>query len=138
VPDLHELTRSLQFELMRVGCFKGTVNGQFDDDTKTAWRRFIKLTSITMPDDVSSDAINAVRGINKRVCPVACPHGEHAEGEACVANEPPPPKHVAKPAPRAPERDAVSAPAQAAPKSSYCQGGPANGVAVSSGSNACR
>jgi hypothetical protein len=53
--------------------------------------------------------------MNKRICPVVCPRGEHAEGEQCVANETPPPKHA-----------------------SYCQGGPANGVAVSSGSNACR
>ncbi len=32
-PDPHELARALQFELTRVGCFNGTVNGQFDDDT---------------------------------------------------------------------------------------------------------
>ncbi len=109
-PDPHELTRLLQFELMRVGCFKGTVNGQFDDDTKTAWHRFIRMTSISMSDDASSDAINAVRGINKRVCPLVCPRGQHAEGEACVANERPPPKRAAaKPA------RAVSGPAAPAP-----------------------
>jgi hypothetical protein len=104
-PDPHELTRSLQFELQRVGCFVGTVNGEFDDDTKTAWHRFIKLTSISMSDDVSPDAINAVRGINKRVCPVQCPHGQHADGEACIANAPPPQAvakaHAASPPPAA-------------------------------------
>ncbi len=87
-PDSHELARSLQFELERVGCFNGVVNGEFDDSTKAAWHRFIKLTSIRMPDEVSSDAINAVRGMNKRVCPVVCPAGEHAEGEQCVGNTP--------------------------------------------------
>ena len=35
-PDPHELTRSLQFELQRVGCFNGVVNGEFDDPTKAA------------------------------------------------------------------------------------------------------
>jgi hypothetical protein len=131
-PDPHELARSLQFELTRVGCFNGTVSGVFDDSTKAAWRRFIKLTSIAMPDDVSSDAINAVRGINKRVCPLVCPHGEHAEGEQCIANAPPPPpKHVAtKPAPDRP------APAAAPASNPYCQGR-ASGVAVSSGANNC-
>jgi hypothetical protein len=89
-PDPHELTRSLQLELQRVGCFKGAVTGQFDDDTKTAWHRFIKLTSISMSDDVSTDAVNAVRGVSKRVCPLECPRGNHAEGETCVANAPPP------------------------------------------------
>jgi hypothetical protein len=69
-PDPRELTRSLQLELQRVGCFKGTVNGQFDEDTKVAWRRFIKLTSISMSDDVSTDEVKAVRGVIKRVCPL--------------------------------------------------------------------
>jgi len=94
-PDPHELTRSLQLELQRVGCFKGTVNGQFDEDTKTAWHRFMKLASITMSDDVSTGTIDAVRGITKRICPLDCPRGQHAEKETCVANAPP--EHDAKP-----------------------------------------
>ena len=135
-PDPHELARSLQFELMRVGCFVGKVTGDFDDDTKAAWHKFIKLTSKNMPDDASSDAINAVRGINKRVCPLICPHGEHAEGNVCVANEPPPPpKHTVKREAPAPAR--APTPAAAAPASNtYCQSR-ASGVAISSGANVC-
>jgi len=133
-PDPHELARALQFELQRVGCFTGTVNGAFDDDTKAAWRRFVKLTSLNMPDDLSPDAINAVRGINKRVCPLACPHGEHVEGNACVANpSPPPPKRAVRDETRGNER-ARPAPAPAAPV--YCQGR-SSGVAVSNSSNNC-
>jgi len=109
VPDPHELTRSLQFELQRVGCFLGTVNGVFDDDTKVAWHRFVKLTSASMSDDVSPDAINAVRGINKRICPLECGHGQHAEGEACVANAPPP-QAVAKAHAAPPPQAARAAP----------------------------
>jgi hypothetical protein len=108
-PNPHELTRALQFELQRVGCFLGTVNGEFDDDTKIAWHRFIKLTSISMSDDVSPDAINTVRGINKRVCPVQCPHGQHVEGEACIANAPPP-QAVAKTHAAAPPAQRAAAP----------------------------
>ena len=106
-PDLHELARSLQLELQRVGCFKGTVNGQFDEDTKSAWHRFMKLASITMSDDVSTGTIDAVRGITKRICPLDCPRGQHAEKETCVANAPP--EHDAKPrrsAEAPPEHDA--------------------------------
>jgi hypothetical protein len=106
-PDPHELTRSLQLELQRVGCFKGNVNGQFDEDTKTAWHRFMKLASITMSDDVSTGTIDAVRGITKRICPLDCPRGQHAEKETCVANAPP--EHDAKPrrsAEAPPEHDA--------------------------------
>jgi hypothetical protein len=110
-PDPHELTRSLQFELMRVGCFNGTVNGEFDDPTKAALQRFIKLTSLSVPNNVSPDAINAVRGFNKRICPLVCQHGQHSEGEACVANEPPPKHAAARAAPvREPTPRAGAAP----------------------------
>jgi hypothetical protein len=111
-PDPHELTRSLQFELMRVGCFSGTVNGEFDDPTKAALQRFIKLTSLSLANGTSPDAINAVRAFNKRVCPLVCQHGQHSEGEACVANEPPPKPAAARAAPaREPTPRARAAPA---------------------------
>ncbi len=92
--DPHELARSLQFELKRVGCFNGAVNGEFDDATRAASRTFAKLTAIKMPDDLSPDAIKAVRGINNRVCPLLCPDGERAQGDRCVAIPPP---HKAEP-----------------------------------------
>ena len=112
-----EMTRSLQFELKRVGCYEGDANGQLDDATKAAWHSFTKLTSITMPDEVSPDAVKAVRAIDKRVCPLLCPTGQHAEADSCVADAPPP-KHVttevdhsrqlqaAKPRPAAPKAHA--------------------------------
>ncbi len=117
--DRDELTRMLQFELKRVGCFNGRVTGEFDDSTKAAWHRFIKLASIgTQPDDLSPDWINAVRGIDKRVCPLACPHGKHAEGESCIANvENPParPRHAVERASPPREPTAQASPPRAAP-----------------------
>jgi ribosomal protein S12 len=86
--DLHELARSLQFELKRVGCFNGAVNGEFDDATRAASRTFAKLASIRMPDELLPEAIKAVRGIDKRVCPMACPDGERAQGDRCIAIAP--------------------------------------------------
>jgi hypothetical protein len=112
-PNPHELVRMLQVELKRVGCLDGVVSGEFDDSTKAAWHRFIQLTSIRMPDELSSDAINAVRGINKRVCPVVCPAGEHAEGEQCVGNPPKPVTTDAAPSRSAPTPK-VPAPARRA------------------------
>jgi hypothetical protein len=88
VSDPHELARSLQFELKRVGCFTGVVDGEFDDPTKAAWQRFIKLTSLSVADVPSSDAINAVRDFNKRVCPLVCAKGQHVDGDSCVADAP--------------------------------------------------
>jgi uncharacterized caspase-like protein len=85
----HELARSLQFELKRVGCFDGSVNGEFDEATRAAWHKFAKTARIELPDQLSADALKAVRGIDKRVCPLLCPDGEHAQGERCIANAPP-------------------------------------------------
>ena len=108
-PDPHELARSLQVELQRVGCFNDTVNGEFNDATKAALQRFIRLTSLSIPVDLSADAINSVRAITKRVCPLVCPGGKHANGEVCVSNPPPPPK------PTAARRPPKPPPSQAAP-----------------------
>jgi hypothetical protein len=108
--DPHELTRLLQFELKRVGCFDGAVNGEFDDATKAAWHSFTKLTSINMPDNVSYDSIKAIQGINQRVCPLVCPAGERAEGEQCVGSSPRPVTTDAAPSHPAPTPKA-SAPA---------------------------
>jgi hypothetical protein len=102
--DPHSLALSLQFELKRVGCFNGAMNGEFDAATRAAERSFAKLASIKMPEGLSLDAIQAVRGFDKRVCPLICPEGEHAEDERCVATAPPGKAVEHKPGSRRPER----------------------------------
>jgi hypothetical protein len=97
--EQHELARSLQLELKRIGCFDGAVNGEFDEPTRMAWRKFAKIASIKLPDLLSADALKAVRGIDKRVCPLLCPEGEHAQGDHCIAKAPrktPPAKKTAE------------------------------------------
>ena len=86
--DAHELARSLQFELKRVGCFVGTANGEFDDATRAAWYSFGKVVLIKLPDEETPDAVKAVRAIEKRVCPLVCSDGERAKGDRCVAIAP--------------------------------------------------
>jgi hypothetical protein len=114
--DAHESTRLLQLELKRVGCFAGDVNGEFDDATKAAWQSFTRLTSIGRPDDAAPDAIKAVRGMDRRVCPLVCPAGGHAEGDLCVVDAPLPksvtPEPVPAPAPP-PPKNATTEPAPA-------------------------
>ena len=56
--DPHQLVRSLQLELKRVGCFNGAINGEFDDATRAATRTLSKLSSIELPDK-TPDAIKA-------------------------------------------------------------------------------
>ncbi len=108
-------TRSLQIELKRVGCYQGDVTGQFDDATKAAWHSFASLASVAMPDDVSADALKAVRGVGKRVCPLVCPSGQHGEGDLCVANAPPPASAASATEPSRPAPAAKPRPAPAKP-----------------------
>jgi len=83
--DRREFARALQLELKRVGCFDGTVDGEFGNATRAALRNFAKFAAISLPDqDASADAIQAVRGFDKRICPLVCPSGERAEGERCI------------------------------------------------------
>ncbi len=88
-----ELGRSLQLELKRVGCYQGTVNGEFGDATRDALRSFVKYSALNLrPEDLSVDAIKAVRGFDKRVCPLSCQPGERAEGESCIRVTAAPPR----------------------------------------------
>jgi hypothetical protein len=83
--DPKDMTRLLQLELKRVGCFNGAVNGRLDPSTRGALQNFGKLASVSLPDEVlSSDTLKAIRGIDKRVCPLVCKSGERADGDNCV------------------------------------------------------
>jgi TIR domain-containing protein len=120
-PDPRELARSLQFELKRVGCFNGEVSGDFNDDTKAAWGQFVKRTSIGVTDAMSSDAINALRGISKRICPLVCPVGRHVDGELCIGDAPPPRPSV-QPEPKPKQQETV-VDARLLPVGTIIQGG---------------
>jgi uncharacterized caspase-like protein len=83
--EQQELGRSLQLELKRVGCYEGAVNGEFGNATREALRNFVKYSALTLRNDnLSLDAIKAVRSFDKRVCPLSCQAGERAEGDACI------------------------------------------------------
>jgi hypothetical protein len=82
--DSREAARLLQRELKRVGCFDGAVDGEFGDSTRAALRNFAKVAGLTVSIDPSPDSLKAVRGIDKRVCPLVCPSGERVDGDHCV------------------------------------------------------
>jgi len=87
--DPYEVARSLQLELKRVGCFDGAVDGEFNAVTRAALQKFGKLAVIRVPDsEPSLDVLKAVRGIDKRICPLLCQSGERAEGDRCVRTLP--------------------------------------------------
>ena len=106
-PDPAEMARLLQFELQRVGCFTGAVNGEFNAPTRTALKNFAKLASVSVPDELTIDTLKTLRGIDKRVCPPACKAGERAEGDRCVAIAKPEPVEKRASAPAAPRKPAA-------------------------------
>ena len=78
----------MQFELKRVGCFGGNVDGELSSATRDAMRDFAKYASISLPQDgLSPDALKAIREFDKRVCPLVCPSGEHPEGDRCTPHQ---------------------------------------------------
>jgi uncharacterized caspase-like protein len=80
-----EISRALQFELKRVGCYDGVVDGEFGDGSRNALRNFARLAAVNIKaDDLSRDMLEVIRRYDKRVCPLTCRAGERADGERCV------------------------------------------------------
>jgi uncharacterized caspase-like protein len=81
-----EVTRMLQTELKRVGCYGGAVNGDWNVASRRALDGFNKGAGAKFEGKVASlAAVEAVREKQTRVCPLECARGSKAEGEQCVA-----------------------------------------------------
>jgi hypothetical protein len=107
--DPRELARSLQFELTRVGCYKGTVDGEYGRATREALQNFAKLAAVDIKaNELSPEIIKAIREFDKRVCPLVCPAGQIVKDDACVAAPAAAPKKPVATAP-APQRPAPKA-----------------------------
>ena len=81
-----DLARKLQIELRRVGCFTGEADGDWSASSRRAVEMFNKHNGSSLDTKLASlDTLDAVRGKPSRVCPLICGHGQHLEGEQCVA-----------------------------------------------------
>jgi len=88
--DAAELARSLQFELKRVGCFKGSVDGRYDNQTRDALGAFAKRAAVEINATTpTTETVKLIRGYDKRVCPLVCGTNERPVGDQCVAVERP-------------------------------------------------
>jgi len=85
--DPPALTRALQRELKRVGCYPGEPDGTWAPKTKEALAQFARLLKLDISTDVpSSAALQAVIDKRVRVCPLICGSGERNVNGNCVAN----------------------------------------------------
>ena len=84
IPPL-EVARLLQTELKRVGCDPGSTRGEWNDQSRRAMEGFNRHAGAKFDARVASiDALEAVRGIQARVCPLTCGNGMRAEGDQCI------------------------------------------------------
>lgn len=83
--DQADITRLLQAHLKRVGCNAGTVDGNWDDNSRKALDLFNKNANTGFDIKLASlDALDAVRDKTDRVCPLICAKGQRADGDRCV------------------------------------------------------
>lgn len=69
-PPAGDITRALQTELHRVGCYQGTVDGVWGGRAKAALEQFASRTKAGVPADrPSQEALDAVKERQDRVCP---------------------------------------------------------------------
>jgi hypothetical protein len=80
-----DITRLLQAHLTRVGCNSGQIDGTWGDGSQHALELFNKNAKTNFDTKVASlEALDAVRNIPDRVCPLVCARGERAAGDHCV------------------------------------------------------
>jgi caspase domain-containing protein len=108
-PDLMDIGRKLQKELVRVGCAANAIetDGTWGTASREALRAFNERTrSLVAIDRPTPEALEAVRTHKERVCPTQCEAGKELRGTSCVAAPPAPERsrHASRP----PERDRLA------------------------------
>ncbi|RXH42436.1 caspase family protein [Bradyrhizobium zhanjiangense] len=79
-----DLSRSVQTELGRVGCFSGQADGNWNTSSQRSLSQFNRYAGTKLDVKVAStDALDAVKSKPSRVCPLVCGHGFKADGDKC-------------------------------------------------------
>lgn len=76
--SLTELTKAIQDELRRVGCYSGAVTGEWSEPTRKAMRQFVERVNATLPVDQPDHILKMlVQGHPGNACGEAsCPSGQ--------------------------------------------------------------
>jgi chemotaxis protein histidine kinase CheA len=79
-----DLSRSMQTELSRVGCFSGQADGNWNASAQRSLSQFNRYAGTKLDVKVAStDALDAVKAKPSRVCPLVCESGFKADGDKC-------------------------------------------------------
>jgi len=84
--DKVALSRELQSELKRAGCYRGEINGVWSGSTRQAMKVFMDRVNATLPTDLpDSILLTLIRSHPEKVCGEPCPEGQRlADGDRCV------------------------------------------------------
>jgi hypothetical protein len=83
-----ELTRDLQKELRRVGCYDGEISGYWGAASKRAMSAFTDRVNATLPvEEPDYILLTLVQGHAAQACGKSCPAGQSMSGDGkCIAN----------------------------------------------------
>lgn len=96
-----DVTKQLQTELTRVGCFAGAIDGIWGDMTRAALADFGRRAKLAVATDgPTSGVLEAVQSRRDRVCPLDCGPARIEQNGQCVAKAVPAPAPQVKPAVR--------------------------------------
>src|SRR5581483_3714571 len=111
IPKGEALTRELQKELRRVGCYDGEINGAWTPSTRRAMKAFTDRLNASLPVDAPDPVLYAlVQGQRVEVCGKLCPTGQaSSEDGRCL------PAAIVARAGRPPASAGEATPARAAP-----------------------
>ncbi|HZC98589.1 MAG TPA: caspase family protein [Bradyrhizobium sp.] len=83
-PSSQEIVRSIQIELKRVGCFTGSVDGDWNSTTQRALNSFNKRAGAKLDVKlINLDLLDAIKRKPARVCPLICESGFRAVSNSC-------------------------------------------------------
>jgi len=84
-PSQADVTKSVQSELRRVGCYSGNADGDWDQESKRSLSQFNRNAGLKLDvKAANADTLDAIKQKPARVCPLVCEHGFKADGDRCV------------------------------------------------------
>jgi hypothetical protein len=84
-PRGQDLTRALQRELRRTGCYAGKINGTWTQSTKRAMKAFTERVNASLPVDRPDIVLLALLQGERRIACGACPAGQRLDpGGDCL------------------------------------------------------
>ena len=84
-PSQTDITKSVQSELRRVGCYSGNADGDWDQESKRSLSQFNRNAGLKLDvKAANADTLDAIKQKPARVCPLVCDHGFKADGDRCV------------------------------------------------------